>query len=928
MGTGSLFERARTILGGRYDVERELSAEPGAALFLAQDRSLKRAVAIKVIELTPVGDSLMRQFRNEARILAGMSHPNIVAIHDLGEREGLLYYVRDFPAGEPLSDHLARGAMPPGLAVRLGLDLLSAIDAAHRAGVIHLDLRPETIIAMPDGFVLTGFGESTVDGQAEVRSDLYQTGTILYQALTGRVWPGVASSGRRRWAEVPARLRPPLKRALAKSPGERWLDAPSFACALESARTGSSARNRVLTAAAAVAALLLGAWASWPARGLRAPAPIPRELAIIPFESADGSDDGADLAHLVQLNLDNLPGLSLTTARRVTRWWDQRGRVPLAGEKAQAARELRAHWVTDGIVDRQGDSLRVRITLYEGGGRVTPLPEVRSHKADLGSLSDTVALTLVRSIAPQLAGSYRVVGDLAGVPLPALRQFLQGDGAFQRDQWGIAEQHFEAALTLDPSFALAAWRLANLRGFRRLGAEDLEPLYQRSGAKLRPLDALLIAALGQPSLTARLSQLELAIARFPEDAYARLLYAEELFHRGPLVGRTLAEGVQAMADAIARDSLLALAYDHLVCASIRQGDRVRARQLLALRQGVASDPSPGDPDVLALSRLAYDERFAPTRAGLRRRLLSWTADSSQLDGVARLFRTGVSWFDIPESQLALGTLLLTTGTPDSALRAGAHVGRALALMTLGRPSEATAELDVGLTLLGSREARLEQAEWRVVLPGFGLPIPEDGRASRSELAELAGDSALGHRAAWALALAAYFTSDTAGVEQWRKRLDSQGLAARDLERFARAISLAAGKKWRSAQVLSDSLETAMNAAQSNGPFVRSAFHLLRGDWLLALGDTARAEQEWRWHENSDIVGWPSGFPQAGEIDGVLGVVARLRRSGLLLRPGASPAERSSGCTMVSRVLELWSGAEPVMNPLVQEARILSRRCVA
>ncbi|MFL5476891.1 MAG: protein kinase domain-containing protein [Gemmatimonadales bacterium] len=920
--TQSLLERVQCALGNRYEVDREVSAAEGTGLFLASDRSLKRTVAIKAMDRAAAGDALAHRFENEARSLAGMSHPNIVAIHDLGERNGLLYYVRDFPAGEPLSERIARCVLSPSEAVRLGLDLLSAIGAAHRRGVTHLDIQPENIVVLPDGFVLTGLG---VTAPPDSGDDLYHTGLILYQALTGRVWPGAQSPRLKRWAGVPARLRAPLSRALDANPAKRWPDAPSFARELKDASTRSRVRGRVLGATIAVGLLLaVSAW--WPARAARAPAPIPRELAIVPFESADGGNDGRDLAHLLQLNLDNLPGLSLTSARRVNQWSDRRGRASVAGETAQAARELRAHWVTHGVVEHQGDSLRVRVTLYEGGGRVTPLPEVRSHQADLGGLSDTLALKLVRSIAPQLAGSYRVVGDLGNEPLPALRQFVQGDEAFDRDQWARAEQHFEAALALDSSFALAAWRLANVRVLRRVPATDLEPLYQRPGARLRPLDALLIAALRQPNIAERLRQLELAIARFPEDAYARWVYAEEVFHRGPLTGRTLADGARAMGDAIAQDSLLALAYDHLVCARIRQGERERARELLALRQGITSDPSPGDPDVLALSRLAYDERFAPARAGLKHRLLSWTADSVQLDGVARLFRTGVSWFDIPESQLALGGVLLTTGTPDRERRASAHVGRALALMTLGRPAEATAELDVGLNLLDNREAALEQAEWRVALRGFGLPVAGSGKVWHSRLVAMAGDSQLGHRAEWVLALASYFISETGALERWRARLQSRGPIARDLEHFARAMTLASGKQWKEALALSDSLDTAMNATRPADPFARSAFHLLRGDWSLALGDTARAEREWRWHENSDIVGWPTGFPQAGEIDGMLGVLARLRRSRLLLRPAASAVERKYGCAMAGRVVELWSGAESVMNPLLEEARTLSRSC--
>ena len=99
------------------------------------------------------------------------------------------------------------------------------------------------------------------------------------------------------------------------------------------------------------------------------------------------------------------------------------------------------------------------------------------------------------------------------------------------------------------------------------------------------------------------------------------------------------------------------------------------------------------------------------------------------------------------------------------------------------------------------------------------------------------------------------------------------------------MSLAAEKRWKEALALSDSLDTAINATRPSDPFARSAFHLLRGDWFLAMGDTAGAEQEWRWHENSDIVGWPTGFPQAGEIDGMLGVEAAFvhaRSVGLLL----------------------------------------------
>ena len=231
-GSKSLLDRVKVALGNRYEVDRELSDVQGTGLFLARDRSLQRTVAIKAIDRAAAGDALARRFQNEARILAGMSHPNIVAIHDLGERDGLLYYVRDLPAGEPLSDRLAHGVLSSSEAIRLGLDLLGAIGAAHRRGVTHLDIRPENIVALTDGFVLTGFGLAST---SEAGDDLYCTGLLLYQALTNRLWPEAKSSRLTRWSAVPRRLRAPLARALETSPAKRWPDAPSFASALEKA---------------------------------------------------------------------------------------------------------------------------------------------------------------------------------------------------------------------------------------------------------------------------------------------------------------------------------------------------------------------------------------------------------------------------------------------------------------------------------------------------------------------------------------------------------------------------------------------------------------------------------------------------------------------------------------------------------------------
>jgi tetratricopeptide (TPR) repeat protein len=949
-----LLERLREILPPNYQLGPELGRGAGTLLALARDVSLKRAVVIKVLDPALTGQADSRRFIREARILASLSHPNIVAIHETGELGGLLYYVRDYLEGEPLSVRLARGPLPKAEVLNLARDLLAALGIAHRAGVIHRDLHPDHVFCLEDRAVLADFGiaQHAVDSDGDLsqgegttvrseyaapeqvagnelssRTDLYVAGMVLYHAFTARHWRSGAPVAEGTWSEVPRWVRPALRRALAPVPVQRWDTAAAFQQALEPVEEPSPQWPRPFLVLVA-AALIWGV-----ARGLH-PAPslpglVPAQLAVLPLVAGDGTEGdslGMDLAYLIHRNLDNLPGLPLTSFRQVLLWLERRGSEIIGEEKFRAARELRVHWVAHGAINRRRDSLLVDLTLYDSLGRKIAIPEVKVPRGDLGLLSDSLALLLVRTIAPHLAGSYRVVGDLGGVRLSTLREFLRGEAAFQQDAWANAESHYQAAVDLDSSFALAAWRLANLRRWRRLQSDtNLLALYDRPDARLRPLDRALIEALSEPELGVRLARLDSLIARNPEDGYARFLYGEELFHRGPLVGRGIEEGAQAMADAIARDSSLALAYDHLILTGIRLGRRDYAREMLDRRRRVSRQPSTGDPDVLALSELAYDERFVPWQAGLKRRYLAATADSAQIAGVSRLFRTGNAWFDIPATQVALGDLLLKVGRQDPASRASAHEGKGIGLLALGRTAEALAEIDTAAGLFNSDVARLEQAELRIVLPALGLPLGPETRDWRRQLGVLSADPTLAPRAFWALALGSLAAGDTAEAVSWRNQLIA-GQRAPALERFLAAMLLAAAGRWQAARALSDSLSVPLNSTGPPDPFARAVFHLERGRWLRESGQPDDADREWRWYESSDVAGWPEGLMQAGEVDGMLGVYARLLRARALLRPGGSPAQRRQGCGYVKRVSELWSGADLPMRALKNEADSLARTC--
>jgi tetratricopeptide (TPR) repeat protein len=575
------------------------------------------------------------------------------------------------------------------------------------------------------------------------------------------------------------------------------------------------------------------------------------------------------------------------------------------------------------VVDRRpGNVLRVRLSLYDSAGVPRVLPEARGPASDLAVLGDSISLSIIRVVAPRSDKLYEPVGGFAGVPLAALKAFLQGEAAFGRDAWALAQRHYEIALGIDSTFALADWRLANVRHWRRMPhGLDLATVYQRHASRLRPRDRMLIQALLEPDLETRFAKLDSVIGRLPGDGYARLLQGEELFHRGPLAGRGLEEALPVMAAAVARDSSLALAHDHLVLGHIRFGRRQEARSALDLRRRVGQGDRQDDLDLVPFLELVYDERFVPWRAWARYRYIAWRNAPRQLDGIERVARTGTLWLDMPRTQLRYSDLLLHARRPEAATHATAHEGKGLALFALGRLDEALAEIDSAAALFDSPEARLQQAEWRVIPRALGLP-GADTRAWERRLAEMAGDSSVGSRAIWALALARLAAGDTADARRWSGRL----AAGHPLRALIDAGQAAAGGNFALALTLTDSVRLHFQVTRPPDPFAGAVFHLLRGDWLAASGEPAHADREWLWYEGSDVEGWPEGLSQAGEVDAALGVFARLKRARALLAPGSSAGDSLRACGHLARIGELWSDVEPPLRPLADEAAALGRRC--
>src|SRR5688572_7163985 len=130
----ALLERVRAALAPEFAVLEEIAAGGQGHVFRAHHPRLRRDVAIKVLrpELATAGAAA--RFLREAQLLARLKHPNILAVHDAGEADGLSYYVMDLAEGETLASRLGRGRLSEAELLTLARDILGALEAAHRAG--------------------------------------------------------------------------------------------------------------------------------------------------------------------------------------------------------------------------------------------------------------------------------------------------------------------------------------------------------------------------------------------------------------------------------------------------------------------------------------------------------------------------------------------------------------------------------------------------------------------------------------------------------------------------------------------------------------------------------------------------------------------------------------------------------------------------
>ncbi|MBA2386898.1 MAG: serine/threonine protein kinase [Acidimicrobiia bacterium] len=275
------------VVAGRYELGVSLGAGGMGRVVTARDRVLDRTVAVKLVpveQARSADPALTARFVAEARTAARFTHRHVVTVYDAGESDGYLYIVTEFVDGTTLAHRLAeRGALGVDESVRVGEQLLSALGAAHQAGIVHRDVKPSNVLLDANGNVkLADFGiakrlddleaaltaagefvgtpryvapEQAAGQRATPATDLYAVGVVMYEMLSGEA-PFHAETPiatllahrdapvpdvRQTRPEVPAALAAAITTAMAKQPADRFGSAGEMRTAITNSTTSTPA---------------------------------------------------------------------------------------------------------------------------------------------------------------------------------------------------------------------------------------------------------------------------------------------------------------------------------------------------------------------------------------------------------------------------------------------------------------------------------------------------------------------------------------------------------------------------------------------------------------------------------------------------------------------------------------------------------------
>jgi serine/threonine-protein kinase len=477
-------DRLRVALADRYAIDRAIGRGGMATVYLAKDRKHERQVAIKVLHPELAGHGYHpERFLQEIRTIAGLSHPQILPLHDSDQRHGFLYYVMPYVEGGTLRDRLRREhRLPIPDATAIARTVAGALDYAHRRDVLHRDVKPENIFLHEDQPLVADFGiaraissccdeltavglavgtpaymspeQANAEDRIDGRSDVYALACVLYEMLTGRT-PFEGGSAVKTLAlhtlapvprllplrpDTPAALEVVIVQALAKDPSDRFESAAAFAQALH----GAASQRAV--------PIDLG------------PRTTGHTVAVLPFVNTSRDPDteylGEGLTDELINALAKVDGLGVVSRTSAFALEGERRDVRAAGAL------LGATAVLEGTVRSAGHRLRITAQLSDATtGRLLWSERYDREMRDVFAIEDEIAATIVSTLRPTLVRhAEESVPRRYTQNVEAYRLYLKGRFHWNRrttEAIATAIEHFERAIALDPDYALAYAGLAD-----------------------------------------------------------------------------------------------------------------------------------------------------------------------------------------------------------------------------------------------------------------------------------------------------------------------------------------------------------------------------------------------------------------------------------------------------------------------------------
>ncbi|MGE5142930.1 MAG: protein kinase domain-containing protein [Acidobacteriota bacterium] len=654
-----LLDRLRTALADRYTFDREVGRGGMATVYRALDKKHDRPVAIKVLHPYLAVNLGPERFLREIQIAAQLQHPHIVPLYDSGQAGDLLYYVMPYVEGESLRQRLDREQrLPIEDALHLGRAVATALDYAHRHGVVHRDIKPENVMLHEGEAVVTDFGiakavtaaaASTLTqtgatvgtpaymspeqaaGAAELdgRSDVYSLGCVVYEMLSGRTpftgptaqaiiaqcftQPPPPLRGSR--GDLPEWLEPVVMKALAKDAGNRFATAAQFAQALKA--PGASTPPGMTTTSAAAANT--------------------KSIAVLPFVNMSADPENEYFTDGIAEEIIN--ALTKIQALRVASRTSSFAFKGKNQDIRKVGEQLNVTTVLEGSVRKAGMKLRVTAQLVNVADGYHLWSERYDRELqDVFAIQDEIAGNIVRALRVVLSDAEkRAIEKAPTANVQAYDYYLRGRQffhQFRRTGMQFARRMFERAIEIDPGYAIAYAGVADCCSFLYMywdGSKANLEGADSASRKALELDPELAEAHASRGFAVSLSkqyeearrEFETAIRLNPKLYEAHYFYARACYQEGKLeeavrhyqdASRVRPEDYQALI--LMAAPLKALGREDEVEASMRSGLAVAEKHL---------ELNPDD------ARALYLGAGALVRLGDRERGLDWTRRAYAID---------------------------------------------------------------------------------------------------------------------------------------------------------------------------------------------------------------------------------------------------------------------------------------------------------